>query len=345
MARKDRLSEVFSGSPATEEPRGLPAGNPVAKGSRKPAPFGLNRYAAEHLQKPNARYIQEIDPELIERGGPADRMDELDEAAETALRDSIARTGQTTPVLLRPDPEQPGRFRIIYGRRRVRAIRSLGQKVKAIIRDDITDEDAVIIQGQENSVRKDLSFLERARFLVAIEAEGFPRAVAIDALAIDKARASNYAKLGNTLPDSLARLIGPAPGIGRDRWLAFVTAYDGCSDAFDRVEAALTAPRPGAADSDARFGIAFDALASAEKPAAAKPAATAGDIKTQIGLGEGRDRKVFATVKTAKGALSVSVPAKTGAQKSFAEHLSSRIEDMIREELDRWQKTGGHAGD
>ncbi|WP_108258642.1 plasmid partitioning protein RepB [Mangrovicoccus ximenensis] len=345
MARKDRLSEVFSGEAAAGESGRLPAGNPVAKGSRKPAPFGLNRYAAEHLQKPNARYIQEIDPELIERGGPADRMDELDEAAEAALRESISRTGQTTPVLLRPDPEHPGRFRIIYGRRRVRAIRSLGQKVKAIIRDDITDEDAVIIQGQENSVRKDLSFLERARFLIAIEAEGFPRAVAIDALAIDKARASNYAKLGKTLPDSLARLIGPAPGIGRDRWLAFVSAYEGCETAFERIEAALTAPRREAADSDARFGIAFEALAPAAKVAPEKPAPSAGDSKMQIGLGEGKDRKVFATVKTAKGAISVSVPAKTDAQKSFADHLSSRIEDLIREELDRWQKTGGRTGD
>lgn len=171
MTRKDKLSGVFSAELSGEETQRLPR----SKGkSGKPAPFGLNRYAADHLQRANDRYIQEIDPALIEHGGPADRMDELDPVAEAALIDSIAKTGQTTPVLLRPDPETPGKFRIIYGRRRVRAIRALGMKVKAIIRDDLSEADAVVIQGQENSVRKDLSFLERARFLVAIEAEGFP---------------------------------------------------------------------------------------------------------------------------------------------------------------------------
>lgn len=159
MTRKDKLSGVFSAELSGEETQRLPR----SKGkSGKPAPFGLNRYAADHLQRANDRYIQEIDPALIEHGGPADRMDELDPVAEAALIDSIAKTGQTTPVLLRPDPETPGKFRIIYGRRRVRAIRALGMKVKAIIRDDLSEADAVVIQGQENSVRKDLSFLERA---------------------------------------------------------------------------------------------------------------------------------------------------------------------------------------
>lgn len=335
MARKDKLSEVFSSELSTTDGARLPAGNPKSGASGKPAPFGLNRYAADHLQRPNAKYIQEIDPDLIQQGGPADRMEERDPVAETALRDSIAKTGQTTPVLLRPDPEASGKFRIIYGRRRVRAIQSLGLKVKAIIRDDLSEADAVVIQGQENSVRKDLSFLERARFLVAIEAEGFPRAVAIDALAIDKARASNYAKLGNTLPDSVSRLIGPAPAIGRDRWLSFVTAFEACPDAVARIEAVLTPATLADESSDARFALAFAALSSTPKPTQTAP----DDFKNEIAMGSGRGRTVFASIKRTNGALSVSIPAKKTVQKDFADHVSKRIEDMIREELERWQKS------
>lgn len=335
MARKDKLSQVFSSELSAEEKTRLPAGNSKPSATGKPAPFGLNRYAADHLQRPNAKYIQEIDPNLIEHGGPADRMDDRDPVAETALRDSIAKTGQTTPVLLRPDPDASGKFRIIYGRRRVRAIRSLGQKVKAIIRDDLSEADAVVIQGQENSVRKDLSFLERARFLVAIEAEGFPRAVAIDALAIDKARASNYAKLGNALPTEIARLIGPAPAIGRDRWLSFVTAFEACSDAAERIEAVLTPSTLADESSDTRFAMALAAITKKSPTTETIP----GDFKQDIAMGSGRGRTVFASIKRNKGALSVSIPAKKTVQKDFADHVSKRIEDLIREELERWQKS------
>lgn len=339
MARRDKLSKVFSMELSGTDEERLPAGNRT-EGSGKPAPFGLNRYAAEHLKKPNSRYIQEIDPDLIESAGPTDRMDEIDEEAERALRESILKTGQTTPVLLRPDPASEGRFRIIYGRRRVRALKALGQPVKAIVRDDISEEDAVVIQGQENSVRKDLSFLERARFLVAIESEGFPRAVAIDALAIDKARASNYAKLGNTLSDPIARLIGPAPGIGRNRWLEFVAAYEAHPDADIILTEALTALDPGTLDSDARFGVAIERLKGAKhnRPQAVQHS---DDINQVIATGEGKDRVTYARVKSKKGALTVSVPARSKEQREFAAHMSERIEDMIREELDRWHRTGG----
>lgn len=343
MARKDRLAEVFSTQAPDSREEKLPDGNRPSTAKGKPAPFGLSRYAAEHLQKPNGKYIQEIDPDLIDRSGPVDRMDDLDLAAEDVLRESIAKTGQTTPVLLRPDPAHSGRFKIIYGRRRVRAIRALGLKVKAIIRDDLTDEDAVIIQGQENSVRKDLSFLERARFLVAIEAEGFPRAVAIDALAIDKARASNYAKLGNTLPDMLARLIGPAPGIGRDRWLSFVAAFEENPEAHARVEQVLTSADRSMVDSDSRFALAFAALTRtpAAQPVAAPDASTG--FKRDIGIGEGKGRVVYASIKSTRDAVSVTLPARSALQKEFSEHMTSRIDAMIREELARWQKSGGSA--
>lgn len=336
MSRKDRLNEVFSTQLSPSGAERLPAGNPTPAKAGKPAPFGLNKYAAQHLKQPNARYIQEIDPDLITHSGPLDRMGDPDPSADQTLRDSISKTGQTTPVFLRPDPDTPGRFLIIYGRRRVRALKTLGQKVKAVIRDDVSDEEAVIIQGQENSVRQDLSFFERARFLVAIEAEGFPRAVAIDALAIDKSRASNYAKVGTAVSDPVAQLIGPAPGIGRDRWLAFAETCMARADAEDRIVTALMNVNPVETDSDTRFLMALKAVQ--QTPRTATPKA---QTLREIGVDGIDGQIVFATVKTTKSGVSVALPDRGPAQSAFAAHMKTRIEDLIREELARWQKTSG----
>jgi ParB family chromosome partitioning protein len=342
MARKDRLSQVFGAdseaSPVESgtQPIGsmLPAGNVAAP--TKPAPFGLNRMATEHLQKPNTRYIQEIDPVLIDNGGPVDRIADTDESADEALRASMLTTGQTTPVLLRPNPDAPGRFLVIYGRRRVRILASLGLKVKAVVRDDLSAQDLIVIQGLENSVRKDLSFLERARFLVAIEREGYGRKVAMDALAIDRARASNYAKVGATVPEEVALAIGPAPSVGRNRWVQFVEAFEAHSDPVAEITKVLN-DLDRAVSSDDRFNAAFGAL-KARRADTAQPGVD-GETEKVITLPGGNVDVPFATVKMGRINLSVTVPAKTQDQKEFKDHLASRIEQLIRDELALWRST------
>lgn len=338
MARKDRLSEVFgpARSNGSEEVRAevttqkLPGGNPSQV--NKPAPFGLNRMATDHLQKPNTRYIQEIDPSLIDNGGPMDRIEDTDKGADETLRASILATGQTTPVLLRPNPEAPGRFLVIYGRRRVRILASLALKVKAIVRDDLSAQDLIVVQGQENSVRKDLSFLERSRFLVAIEREGFSRKVAMDALAIDKARASNHAKVGATVPEAVALAIGPAPSVGRHRWMPFVAAFEAHPDPVAAITTAL-AGLDSSVDSDERFNAALAALKL--KPVG-QTSAPGKQTSTEITLPGGNAEDSFATIKMGRSSLSLSVPARTPAQKEFKDHLASKIEQLIRDELALW---------
>ena len=106
--------------------------------------------------------IQDIDPDLIEDTGLKDRLG-ISEEDVAELRDSIARHGQQVPILLRPHPTLSGRYQVVYGRRRLAAIRGLGTPVKALIRT-LSDEEAVLAQGQENNLRKDPSFIEKALF-------------------------------------------------------------------------------------------------------------------------------------------------------------------------------------
>jgi hypothetical protein len=54
-----------------------------------------------------------------------------------------------------------GHFQVAYGHRRLRAAELLQIKVKAVVRY-LSDIEMVVVQGKENSDRRDLSFIERA---------------------------------------------------------------------------------------------------------------------------------------------------------------------------------------
>ncbi|MFP3581837.1 ParB/RepB/Spo0J family partition protein, partial [Arthrobacter sp. SIMBA_036] len=84
-------------------------------------------------------------------------------------------------VLLRPHPEAKSRYQVAYGHRRLAATRKLGIKVRAVIRE-LTDEQLVVSQGQENSARTNLSFIERALFAARLEERGFGRDVIMASL-------------------------------------------------------------------------------------------------------------------------------------------------------------------
>jgi len=109
-----------------------------------------------------SRSVVEIDTNLIDAGGLRDRIDET-VAEHEALIDSIRTYGQQVPILVRPHPDAEGRYQIVYGRRRVAALREIGEPAKALIRD-LDDSALIMAQGQENSARRDLSFIEKCNF-------------------------------------------------------------------------------------------------------------------------------------------------------------------------------------
>lgn len=97
-----------------------------------------------------------------------DRM-ELDEEEMHALRTSIAERGQQTPIEVLA--LRDGKYGLISGLRRMEALRSLSvPHVLAFVRKPESSQDAYRAMVEENEIRTNLSFYERAN--IAVEAVG-----------------------------------------------------------------------------------------------------------------------------------------------------------------------------
>lgn len=222
------------------------------------------------LRDLSSNAVREIDPALIDDGGPKDRLG-FHDSDVADLAESIRQHGQQVPIMVRALPDRPGRFRIVYGRRRLRALRVLGIPAKALIRS-LSDEQAIIAQGQENSQRLDPSFIEKALFATELGEAGYDSAVIMDALAIDKPMLSRMGKVARVIPTAIVQMIGPAHGIGRRRWEELADAVrDRAIDLgtlCDRLAPELE-PLP----SDARFAQVADAVTQATARQIEKPPA------------------------------------------------------------------------
>ena len=177
--------------------------------------------------------------------------------------EQIREMGQLVPVLVRPHPEKPDRYQIAYGHRRVAAMKALGQRVRAIVKQ-MTDEELVIHQGQENNTRSNLSFIEKAFFAHELEKRGYSRETMHQSTGIDKAILSKMITFVRTIPEAVVIRIGRAPDIGRKRWEQFVAALlqeGGLSAAL----AAIDDPKLTGLSSDDRFQYVLDQI-KATKP-------------------------------------------------------------------------------
>lgn len=217
------VTAVTGGSPASAPLRPDPrpgSGRGPGTGPRTGA-VGAISSAVSALR---ASGVMELDPMTIHAGGLADRLDEPEEEA-AKLRRSIAEQGQQVPVLVRPHPRIAGEWQIVYGRRRTLAARDLGIRVKALVRD-LDDRALVIAQGQENSARRDLSFIEKAGFAARMQAAGYDRAAIEQALSADRTLVARMLSLTARLPWALIEAIGSAQGVGRPRWLELAGRFE-----------------------------------------------------------------------------------------------------------------------
>ncbi|MBB3464519.1 plasmid partitioning protein RepB [Rhizobium sp. BK377] len=217
--------------------------------------------------------VVELDTALIDASFVADRL-EVDAAELAQLTDQIREHGQQVPILVRPHPDEKGRFQVAFGHRRLAAAKALGIKVKAIVRA-LSDEQLVVSQGQENNARTDLSYIERALFAYRLDERGFGSDVVMAALNVDRAALSRMRLITRQVPIALITAIGSAPEIGRRRWVEFGEHLETAD--IDALLTMLSADNIGDMSSNDRFHHAF-ALAT-KKPTGAKAAMTS----TQIG--------------------------------------------------------------
>lgn len=238
MARKNILSGLLNDDkpvPAAEQgvaPEIKSAGGTRGLGALGAVTRSIDALAARaeaasklEAQLAEGSVIVEIDPHLIERSFIADRISE-DEEMFRELVAAIRERGQDSPVLLRPHPDRPGHYQTAFGHRRIRAALELGIPVRAVVKP-LSDTDHVIAQGQENSARADLSFIERAQFVGRLEEMGFSREVMMASLGIDKTTLSKMLSVCHRIPQDILSMILDAKGIGRDRWHELSTLFDG----------------------------------------------------------------------------------------------------------------------
>lgn len=214
--------------------------------------------------------VIELEPDQIEDSFISDRMVHSDQQFQE-LVEAMRVRGQDSPILVRPHPTRDGVYQIAFGHRRAKAARLLGRPVRAVVRT-LSDRDHVIAQGQENSARADLSFLERASFAGELEARGFDRETIMAALSADKTTVSKMLSVVNRIPKAVRAAIGPALAIGRDRWHELATRFDEPANE-DRAVEFLSRERVKARSPEERFNLVSSHLARGDGPAAVhKPA-------------------------------------------------------------------------
>lgn len=175
--------------------------------------------------------IVSIDPQLIDASFLSDRMDD-DEAEFALLKASIQAQGQLSPALVRP--RGGGRYMTVFGHRRVRAARELGIEVKAVVRS-LEDIGHILAQGQENSARRDLSYIEKASLARKLAQMGQSRDVITAALSIDEPALSRMLAVTSEIPEFVLKAFGSARGIGRDRWEVLRKLLPGKTEIAERV--------------------------------------------------------------------------------------------------------------
>lgn len=321
--RGSHLDNVLSPVTRDAAPKPVPERKPSATpGSVKLMGMALDSLNADAQELDNLRSqmaasgrVIELDPEMIERSPFHDRLAADGDAnkAFEALKASIADDGQQVPILVRPHPEQEGRYQAAYGHRRMRAAKALGIKVKAIVRN-LEDRELVVAQGKENLDRSDLSFIERAQFAAALESRGFDRATIGAAVEPNKGNLSVLLSVAKAIPIDIIAAIGPAAKIGRPRWMELVSALEE-QGGLKRARTRLADAAPLSSDSNERFN---QVLAAAKAPEA-KPVAASHHVVTAKGE---RIATLESGAKRAK--LIVQEP-------DFAAFVAERLSDLHAE--------------
>ena len=322
MARKDLLKSVMAGS----SDQSIESGRSeyAMRGASKSMKVSIDSLAENSKRLLEGETIVEIDPELIDVSFVSDRLSDDDDAFDE-LKASIAAGRQDTPVLLRPHPKLDNRYMIVFGHRRVRVASTLGRKVRAVVKpmDDVAH---ILAQGQENTARADLSFIEKALFAKSLLDMGQAKDVIQSALTIDGTLLSRMLSVAQTVPRSVIERIGPAKQIGRDRWEDFKKlATEPANEKL--LEDAIAEDGFRDLDSDSRFELLHSKLSETGRTPKRKRARTAPQKRTWT-AGKGRIKGVIG--RSGK-AYNISLTAQDSTK--FGDFLSARLDKLYSDFL------------
>lgn len=318
MARKDVFANITSGQATVPERRATPGY--ATRGASRSMINSLGELAekaakAEQLLQGEA--VVELDPNDIDESFVSDRMDD-DKAAFNDLVEAIRERGQDSPVLVRPHPSREGRYQIVFGHRRVSAARLLDRPVRAVVKS-IADTDHVIAQGQENSARENLSFIERAAFAQQLLDLGYERKTIQLALSVDAPMLTRMLSVTGRVPPQVSTAIGAAKNVGRDRWLELAQLIERPEN-MALALSLIGEESFGQTPSDLRFDLVVGALKKNRKPVKRPSAAN---------VWQAEDKGVTAEFKNTGKSFSLSLTAKEAGR--FGKFLSENLERLYGE--------------
>jgi ParB family transcriptional regulator, chromosome partitioning protein len=343
MARKGLLSGMF------DEKDEFTAVNSEAKSSvssNRPRSGGgafgmMSRAANEMATKVEAAQkieqkllagetVVDLDPDSIDASFIQDRID-FDEDRFQELVSAIQSRGQDTPILVRPNPNGAGRFQIVFGHRRAKVARLLGVPVRAVVKE-LSDKDHVVAQGQENSARADLSFIEQALFATGLLERGFDTKIVEAALTVNKSVISKMHSVTKLIPKDVINLFGSARGIGRDRWYELSLSFRHKSSSDEALKL-LVQPNFVQASPEKKFDLLSKRLSALEtsEQSFSPSKAPSGVVASRNSLAWSKFVKIKETQKART--LSFSKSAAPG----FAEFVEMRLEALF---VEFQEKTG-----
>jgi ParB family transcriptional regulator, chromosome partitioning protein len=312
MARKNLLSGLTDLEDTVSE-ASVPT-YPI-RGASKSMIRSVNDLARQADAYLEGEHVLDLDPSVIDVSFVADRMEDNQEHYRE-LFEAIRENGQNSPILVRPHPDVDGRYMIVFGHRRVRVAKELGRKVKAVVKA-IDNKAHVIAQGQENSARANLSFIEKATFARRLEELEYSREVICAALASNEAAVSKMVSVVTRIPALIIRMVGSAPNIGRERWVALSLLVSKKSDVMNDT---VSDPEFNGLDSNERFERLFAAVNRNGKQVRKAPA------KLDAKAWAPADKTVIVTVKRTARKATVTLGQKDGLR--FADFITGQLDDL-----------------
>jgi ParB family chromosome partitioning protein len=313
VARKNPFAHVLDDTPAPVDQSVIDY--PI-RGASRSLISSIDEIASRANSLLEGETVVELDPAVIDPSFVRDRL-ETDDAGFDDLVEAIRVRGQDTPILVRPHPTATGRYMVVFGHRRVRAVSALGRKVLAVVKN-LEDREHVVAQGQENSARQNLSFIERARFAASLTSLRLDEdgAVALAALTIDRATLSKMLSVA-TIPSNVLDSIGAARGIGRDRWYELKLLLD---NPALLASAQSFVQQPGQGGDDR-----FNALIAHLKAARATKRSSAGGLKRTWKPDDGA---LSAQIVSAGKRFNLVLTGKGTEARAFGDYVSENLDRL-----------------
>ena len=321
MARKNPFANIMdSGDAAVDRPV---ARDYTFKGASRSLISSIDEMAAQAGKLLEGETIIEVDPDLVDQSFATDRLnvDHEDYEADFAqVLESISSSGQNSPALLRPHPQRPGRYMLVFGRLRWRAAKELGLKLRAVVKE-ISERDHVIAQGQENNARANTSFIEKALFAADIVQREYDEdnATALAAIGVDRPTLSKMLSVAS-MPKDLLQAIGRAKAVGRDRWYELKLLLDKPGNAATALSLASSDDFQGL-PSEARF----DAVVAKLKATTARRRSAPAPSKRMWAPSDGR---LAAEMMTNGKRYTIALRAKGTDATAFGNYLSENLSEL-----------------